>query len=238
MLHTRTVSFARHDSGRQLCDSGDYYGRHYDSPPPPADAPLVYADTRYPDHGAAISTVAWFDTFITEHATLTAAWQTSPEHADVDTSWWDALETFMEREGYRQVVYNNTYNSDNDFDQQFVYQVWVPDGTVVYDWMYADDAVAVFFIHTGCDVRSGYAPPIIAQSCRETGGDYVFPLDWSVRYHLADWRSPARDDYYDATFYDVCDRHGDAVTSVLRDRQWYTTFADGTECVLELNEEY
>lgn len=250
MDHARTLDFVRANSGKHLCDSGDIYGRHYDAPPPPTDQPLVYADPRYLMSGPAISTAVWLEYFITEHPALTAAWQASPEYSDPDLPWFDALDQFMQRTGYREVAADNVYNRDCDFDQVFVWQVWIPaDAPEPTDWLWADDAVVVYFIHTGCDVRSGYSPPIIAESCRDSGqGEYVLPIEHTVVCHLwqtADGASydddgfeTVRDRYYDASFWDVCDWHGDAVAAEQRGRETYITLGDGTVVVGILNEEY
>lgn len=250
MDHTRTLDFVRYNSGKFLCDSGDIYGRAYDQPAPPADQPLVYANPAHPMWGPAISTAVWLEYFITEHAALTAAWQASPEYADPDLPWFDALDAFMVTAGYREIAADNVCNGDHDFDQAFVWQVWVPaDAPETIDWMWADDAVVVYFIHTGCDLRSGYSPPIIAESCRDSRqGEYVLPIEHSVVCHLdqtADGASydddafeTARHRYYDASFWDVCDWHGDAVAAEQRGRETYITLGDGTVVVAELNEEY
>lgn len=250
MDRTRILDFVRYDSGKRLCDSGDIYGRAYEQPAPPADQPLVYADARHPMSGPAISTAVWLEYFITEHAALTAQWQESPQYADRDLPWFDALDAFMAGAGYRQIATDNVYNRDCDFDQVFVWQVWVrADEPEPADWIYADDAVVVYFIHTGCDVRSGYSPPIIAESCRYSGqGEYVLPIEHTVVCHLwqtADGASygdaafeTARDRYWDASFWDVCDWHGDAVAVEQRGRETYITLGDGTVVVAELNEEY
>ena len=176
--------FTRYNSGKALYDSGDYYGRNYERPVSDdlitvdsSDCPATINLTRWLADNAQIAT--YYDNyFYTSFLDL---------HADNNKSWFDLVPEFME-EGledtgygaYKQVARDNVYNSENDFDQVFIFEIWVPEYVDCIDWLYCDEAVVVIYVHTGCDVRGGYSKPLF---CIFPDSEFTIPLDWQVSYY-------------------------------------------------------
>jgi len=200
-IDTETVvSITRQNSGRHLLDSGDYYGRVYDSPAPEG----LFAVT---DDGNVHLTVTGL---LTEHATVVGyiqemlrdAWGTGKrgektsfttpdgeEHDATDLDNFAIGVAVMEALGYERVCRDNTYNRETDLDQEFVWEVWLPEHSdhIDGDWFYAEDAVILIYAHTGCDVRGGYSTPLAV----EFDGEYAFPLDLVVGFYPADEETEA-----------------------------------------------
>jgi len=86
----------------------------------------------------------------------------------------------MERLGYVQVARDNTYNTDNDLDQDFVWEVWQREGAA-REWFYDDTAIVLVYVHTGADIRGGYAPALALRF----DGDYTVPF-FRVSYYCED----------------------------------------------------
>ena len=88
----------------------------------------------------------------------------------------------MKHLGYTQATRGNTYNTENDLDQNFVYEIWMPtdeEGWAIEDdWLYSDDAICVMYLHTGADVRGGYSDPLAVK----WKGDYPLPMHCCVEY--------------------------------------------------------
>ena len=108
-----------------------------------------------------------------------------------DGSWFEDAEEFMrEVRGFVQIQRDNVYNNENELSQVYVWEVYIPasacdeEGHFKGDWLYCDDAVTVFYIHTGADVRGGYGPPVFMR----TSGDYSIPVDIVADYHPTDGR--------------------------------------------------
>ena len=68
-------------------------------------------------------------------------------------------------EGYSEHKGFYTYNSDNDFDQDWIIDTWLGDG------------YAIVRIHCGCDARSGFSSPVIV--CARDP-DYVYSWQCDV----------------------------------------------------------
>lgn len=184
----------RENTGASLCDSGGDgtgkygYGRWHERPEEDPRGPAItlelnrdgtkvmaslstphYLDARYEiSRGAQ----ARFEAFEAEHPEL---------------SWFEAGVEFMESCGYERLLRENVYNGENDLTQVFVYEIWKPeaqkrdgDGGI-----YAvPGVIAVFHIHTGCDVRGGYGRPIFCNSKT----DYAMPVDYTVGYSFSNGR--------------------------------------------------
>lgn len=177
---------ARQNTGKHMCDSGDYYGRHYDKPPITDDTALVTFDKDwgYPTIETAIFLEKWSGGVDKE---LQTQWEKWDEQNGSDLSWFESGEKFCEEVlGLKQLARDNTYNGENDLSQNYVWEVWGNDD--MRDWIYPDDdTVSVFYIHTGCDVRSGYSKPIFV---RPSGCGYSVPLDLVAGWYPIDARDP------------------------------------------------
>lgn len=163
------TKYTRQNTGRHFLDSGDHYGRIYDKPLPKN---LAVMDG---DFGAVISVTHLLSEFAEIHPLHKQFYKFAHRPENEREPWFELGESFMRDRGYTQSARDNTCNGDNDFDQDFVYEVWTPEHSDCSDWCYADDAVIVIYAHTGCDVRGGYASPMIVTfpNC-----EYVMPLDF------------------------------------------------------------
>ena len=203
------VKFTRQNSGQHFLDSGDHYGRVYESPAPVGKF-VVDSD------GLVYVTVTGL---ISDHATLVqevqdlleSAWGsgkrgeetsfTTPDGVKHDASDLDNFSigpAVMEALGYECKARDNTYNGENDLDQEFVWEVWCRPDAVTDDWIWDEDAVVLIYAHTGCDVRGGYATPIAVQF----DSDYALPVHLTVDFRAADEDTE-----------DWSDRHGHGVIS-------------------------
>lgn len=190
------TTFTRQNTGSHMLDSGGTYGRIWQSPAP------VGRFTVARDGTVALTLTG----LLAEHATVVSEVQETLEaalEADEDLTWFEAGPLVMERLGFQHVTRNNTCNSENDLDQNFVYEVWVPEAQTGClsspDWLYNDDAVVLVYAHTGCDVRGGYARPIAVRF----DGEYALPVDLMISFHAAsdeteEWmeRYGIREDYF------------------------------------------
>ena len=164
-------ALCRENTGRAMCDSGDYYGRHWERPPskPPRDG-----IARWDKHGVTLSAEACLEARFPIDRELQGRWAAFDADSGEDMSWAESVDGFMEREGYVELSSGNVYNEPNDLSQVFQWSVWArPDpGTRgwtqdaatdawIYDceWWYLDGLVTVIRVHTGCDVRGGYSRP-------------------------------------------------------------------------------
>ena len=177
----------RENTGRNFMDSGDYYGRHFEKPAISQEDPEVTIDK---DCGATISVAHFLHRrYDVDEDLMEQFAETEMDEAD-----------FMEAQGYVQAARDNTYNGENDFSQDFIWTVWVP---VEFhgDWIHTgnfDEQVVTIRIHTGCDIRGGYAAPIF---CRASG-DYTAPVDcsadWGITEAIIDGER-VTDDLYELT---------------------------------------
>lgn len=191
---SEVIKFTRQNSGRHFLDSGDHYGRVYDTPAPDSKF-------RVDSDGEVYVTLTGL---LSEHATqkddvqdlIDAAWGsgkrgevttfTTPdgvEHDATDLSNFSIGPAVMEALGYEFKARENTYNGESDLDQDFVWEVWTPVDSDSDDWIWDEDAVVLVYAHTGCDIRGGYATPIAVQF---EDSDYSLPVHLTVDFHAAD----------------------------------------------------
>lgn len=149
MKYERALEFTRYNSGKHMMDSGGESGRSWQQPPPPNS--MVVGDS--------ICLTGVLVEHFEEDSDLNAAYHEWV--GDKDGSWFETTSEFMEEHGYTEVARDNVYNTENDFDQVFVFEVWSLDGDE--DWYYSDDVVIVLYVHTGADVRGGYSPPLFGK---------------------------------------------------------------------------
>ena len=148
------TSFTRQNTGKHFLDSGFENGRVWQSPAP----------TR----SLTVDSDGWVRVSVThmlaEHAVQVTDVQEAIETAlaeDEDLTWFESGPRVMEARGWVQVARDNTYNTDNEFDQDFVWEVWQrPENVDNRDWIYDTDAIALIYAHTGADARGGYARPL------------------------------------------------------------------------------
>jgi len=173
----------RRNTGKNFLDSGDYYGRHYEKPPVPADRLLVYKWEK--DCPALISTAVYLDRIYDIDESLKEEWEiwdSWGKELDIDKS----IDTFLGIRGYTKTIKDNTYNSgDGDLDQDFIFTWYVYGSEAAY--VDCPD-LAVIYIHTGCDIRSGYAGPVFCTP----SGDRDTLSDIQAQYRAVEGRVPRR----------------------------------------------
>lgn len=170
----------RENTGQSMCDSGIAYGYHYNAPvkPEKMDAVTLHfhdGNLEYPSVSLPHFLTTMYDATDETAMDLERRLYEFADNVPRD-SWWDVVRAWLkELEGYE--IHDrgfNTYNSDNDLDQ-----VLQADAILVDDH---DEEYHILRIHTGCDVRGGYASPVIA---KPYDGDYAY--NW-----LADFYCQAR----------------------------------------------
>ena len=185
------LSACRENTGEHFLDSGGDNGRHWQKPPIHEEDPVVSWCpntktatlhtgpflTGWAKDGVAADIHKEFDSFC-ETREGEGGISLGPMAEDVRGSWFELAAEFMESKGYYQLGRDNTYNSETDLDQCFIWEVWHKEDAS-RDWVYADDlTVTVLFIHTGCDVRGGYSSPLFIRP----EGDYSVPSELGVEF--------------------------------------------------------
>ena len=81
-------------------------------------------------------------------------------------------------DGYREVMRDNVYNHENDFDRVFTFTVYAPQDTD--EWFYARDVFVAVTLHNGGDPRGNYGATRLYRidSPAESGF-----LDWVIGWH-------------------------------------------------------
>ena len=169
------AELCRERSGTSIVDSGGAYGYIWQRPAIPADMPLEYASPhtwvgndgkRVTEANLAISLAAKLEDCFEIDQRATRAfrrWCERVNPADSwtgDRSWFDLAREYVTRklakgqcgEGAEGLETINTYNFDNDLDQ--VVEITSPGLNA--DWH-------IVHVHTGCDVRGGYAAPVVVK---------------------------------------------------------------------------
>ena len=182
-LTAKKITFAaacRENTGRALCDSGDHYGRHYEEPVIPKDTPaIVWEDVEWPP---TLVTAYYLDHEFEIDKEMQKEWEDWNEINGGDLNWFESAQQFMSSKKYTSQVRDNTYNSENDLSQDFVYEVFASE-EYMGEALYADDdCVTVIHIHCGCDVRGGYGRPLF---CRYRE-DYTVPVDPVVGFQVVE----------------------------------------------------
>jgi len=187
------TTFTRQNTGKHFLDSGDAYGRIWQSPAPTGK----FSVSR---DGTVSLTLTGL---LVEHATVVGDVQEAIEAAladDAHLTFFEAGPRVMEALGYERSGRGNTYNDENDLDQCFVYEVWQREAS--REWFYDDEAIVLVYAHTGCDVRGGYSRPIAVRF----EGEYTIP-DLLVGFRAADeateqWMiKHAREDEFDIGYH-------------------------------------
>lgn len=187
MTHFEIIAKAfRHNTGRKFLDSGDHYGRHYEKPPIDLSDPIATLDVWRNDVSGSMETAAYLNAQCNVDREIQDRfdeWAALEENSEM--SWFEAGETFAtEVLGLTQFARNNTYNTENDLTQNYVWEVYGEEDGSRGDWLYNDDALMVVYAHTGCDVRGGYAYPLFLRSTT----DYAIPVDMCVEYRILEAR--------------------------------------------------
>lgn len=175
-MNIQTVTkYSRQNTGRHFLDSGDHYGRIY-------DAPVMSERVMWNKWGElAISVTHMLAEFAEVHPIHKQFYRWDKRQAE-SLPWFEGADRFMRERGYECAARDNTYNAQTDLDQDFVWEIWVPEGEGSLDWFYADDAIVALYLHTGCDVRGGYSSPLFVQFT----GEGVIPFTFSAHLYSSD----------------------------------------------------
>lgn len=175
---------AREDTGVHLLDSGSAYGRHHEEPEIPEDSPVIQFQEFGWGPEPRINTAAFLDEWFEIDRELQAKIHSFAQSDEADgLNVREIGREVMEREGFVLGSSGNAYNTDNDLDQVYIWEIWQPEGG---DPFHDPDAVAAVYMHTGCDVRGGYGHPVIARSYDYS---YPVPMDNVVAYRTVEGRA-------------------------------------------------
>ena len=168
--HDVIFNMARENTGSHFLDSGMAYGYKYDDP-------LSEGPLKITDYGFTISTPHWLDAMLDldENTDRFNEIFDNVVETTENQSWLKdmndlvvAARVLAENEGVEFEPHGgpfNTYNSENDFDQDFQGQIFYYDG----------EAYIVLHTHNGCDVRGGYPKPHVFKMA-----DYDYFHFWNV----------------------------------------------------------
>jgi len=195
MNYQTALKYTRYNSGTHFLDSGGAYGRTWQTPPPEPEPLQIPPDNSEWLHDVSINVTHMLATHFTPEPIHYANMQRVPGFTTDDlanTSWFEHTQLYLESRGYEQLTRDNTFHSENDFDQDFIFEIWQRPHCSVDDWAYADssEVLIVLYIHTGCDIRGGYSKPLFGNFDLY---DYCMPLDWTVQWHI-EANSAATDD--------------------------------------------
>lgn len=186
----------RENTGKALCDSGDFYGRHYDINSRvdlihgPEIRTHVYslADKKVDKRGLVkvklgdVSLTYSLFHFLKSNLTITEESEVEntllQEKLDAITDWWDTSElaqmeefTQERHDGEEEYGVNlnawNTYNGESLLSQVIQYTVYHRAGEYPYG-----NYFCVLQVHNGCDVRGGYTTPQVF-SLNEDEGNFL-----------------------------------------------------------------
>lgn len=172
----------RENTGAHFLDSGGAYGRHHEQPPVTEQVPDVTWDRVFMDCSATLSTAHFLAEALEIRDDMMAEFATWSQ--DRDGSWFELGDQFMRARSYVNRARDNVTNVENDLSQVYVWEAWTtPEGAEADggDWIYTTEgAIAVVYVHTGCDVRGGYTRPYFCES----RGEYAVPMDLSAEYRI------------------------------------------------------
>lgn len=155
------------DTGRSLCDSGDYYGRNYDInrkqglPLVPRSLPSFKYDSISVVHRLA----AWLPAMLEYNPTIQRKFTRFANlKANKDKCWLEVMQEYCKKiegkgiygDGDSFVI--NSYNGEDLLSQTIQYCYWTDD----------TGAHVLLQVHGGCDVRGGYTAP----KAFDVGGEY------------------------------------------------------------------
>lgn len=158
------MSQLRENTGRALCDSGDYYGRNFTRNQGKTWEELAYGikqeasvyTYRTPHElelTATVSLASYMENNLSYRPDIQEAYEKFVEEQDRDNYYdCELMQKFADQCGFgvedcRSVSYS--YNWDNCFSQNIQF--------IVFD--YEGDKVALIQVHGGCDARSGLTAP-------------------------------------------------------------------------------
>ena len=179
----------RENTGSHFLDSGGAYGRWHEKPPIDLNGPAVtleaYGKGTEKFHDRDVDIVPTIRTshylahkfsILRELQSEFQAWQ-----ADRDGDWFTLGQEFMASKGFVSSARDNVYNGEQDLDQVFVWEVFQLEENKGSDWIFDKEAIAVIWVHTGCDVRGGYGSPLF---CECSDSEYSVPISFCAQWGI------------------------------------------------------
>jgi len=171
---------SRQNTGRALCDSGDFYGRQYEKSIDGKDTMIkVYKDGDSVQ--ASISLPYFLGKVFTIGEALTDSFYSFADTDEYkDEEWSEVFKAWALTAGMSQVTGHNSYNHECDLNQTFQWHTATRKDD--HHEPYGDNAIYMVQTHNGCDVRGGYSSPLI---CRlETYEDWCNLNNWMVGWYF------------------------------------------------------
>ena len=159
------VKMFKENTGRDMCDSGDFYGRNWQRNQEKNFSKIPQATLRLDKWGPEV-TVSSFQHCLAllELDVVCEAFNAIPVQ-DWDGEYYGVSERgqeFLDRIGANVEDCWNTYNWDNNFDQIMQgHRVWIN-----------DEEYTLLQIHGGCDARGGYTDARLFKLDEWDGHDY------------------------------------------------------------------
>lgn len=155
------------DTGRSLCDSGDYYGRNYDINRKQGlpTVPRSLLSFKYDSINVVHRLAAWLPAMLEYNATIQRKFTRFANRPENKNKYWlEVMDEFVKHvdgkgiygDGDSFVV--NSYNGEDLLSQTIQYCYWTDD----------NGAHVLLQVHGGCDVRGGYTAP----KAFDVGGEY------------------------------------------------------------------
>ena len=175
---------SRYNSGKHFLDSGGANGRHWQKPPIEEKDFSAVLDVWRTEITGTIETAHFLSNHLNVDRDVQSGFEKWAAEQDKDESWFELSERYAKEVlGLVQRARDNVYNGENDLTQVYIWEVYTPEDDRG-DWIFADDALTVIFIHTGCDVRGGYSAPLFCRS----NGEYVVPVDVCAEFYVVEAR--------------------------------------------------
>lgn len=222
------------DTGRQMCDSGDYYGRNHEAQKGKAAADFVRGpassyEVMVPRNGktTGVEINAVFDLFhwLRQRLTITEVltdelWKFGETEENQHESWFSIVEAWLKKrkaEGPSgwgdEPITVNTYNHGGSCLSQVIQFTTFA--------LPEDDAATylALFIHGGCDVRGGYTKPRIFQLIAHKSYSDMYDDD---RYQIEAFGEYPNGDKIRSSWdeHGHFDRGGDVKPDHIPDEEW------------------
>jgi hypothetical protein len=155
------------NTGRSLCDSGDYYGRNYDINRKQGIpvVPRSLLNFKYDSINVVHRLAAWLPAMLEYNPTIQRKFTRFANLAEnKDSCWLEVMQKYMEKiegkgvDGDGDSFVVNSYNGEDLLSQTIQYCYWTDD----------NGAHVLLQVHGGCDVRGGYTAP----KAFDVGGEY------------------------------------------------------------------
>jgi hypothetical protein len=133
--YNTALEITRENTGKHFLDSGGASGRHWQQPAPD-ESPITLDEKPWDIDGSCQINLTKLLADLWEYHT--GLHKVFDHIADDNNSWMEDVYRLADMLGYEEVARDNTYNSENDLDQNFVYSVFEAKDHHSGDWLWAD----------------------------------------------------------------------------------------------------